>query len=102
MTAFDADVLTDILAGDPVLSTKAAAIPAHEQSVPIIVIEEVLRGRLHAIRQAEAGKLKLSIPRAYALFDETLVGFRQVLTLPYSAAADELYQQWRSQKIRGR
>jgi tRNA(fMet)-specific endonuclease VapC len=101
MFAFDADVLTDILAGKPALASKAASIPAHKQSVPTIVVEEILRGRLNSIRQAEAGKSKLSISKAYELFDQTLDAFRHVLILPYSLAADELFQQWRSNKLRG-
>jgi len=56
MNAFDADVLSDILQGEPSLSQRAAPIPIQEQSVPIVVIEEILRGRLNAIRKAEAGK----------------------------------------------
>ncbi len=101
MIAFDADVLTDILGGDPALAAKAAEIPPHEQVVPIIVVEEILRGRLHSIREAESGKSKLTVTRAYELFDQTLDAFRNVVTLPYSPAADALYGQWRRQKMRG-
>src|SRR5437762_541479 len=101
MIAFDADVLTDVLGGEPVVTAQAAEVPPHEQAVPIIVVEEILRGRLSSIRQAEAGKSNLSVPRAYELFDQTLDAFRQVKTLPYNAGADELYRQWRSRKIRG-
>lgn len=101
MKAFDADVLSDVLSGDSALVARAAAIPPREQAVPIIVIEEILRGRLNSIRQAEAGKAKVSIAKAYELFEQTLDAFRDVLTLPYSAAADELFQRWRSEKKRG-
>jgi tRNA(fMet)-specific endonuclease VapC len=94
-------VLTDILGGNAALVAKAAEIPAHEQSVPIIVVEEILRGRLNAIRQAEAGKSKLAVRRAYELFDQTLDAFRQARTLPYTVAADQLYHGWRDQRIRG-
>ena len=31
----------------------------------VIVIEEMIRGRLHVIRQAEAGRANVSIARAY-------------------------------------
>lgn len=99
MIAFDADVLSDIWAGDPDLSRRAAEIPAHEQSVPIIVVEEMLRGRLNSIRQAEAGKSKLSIERAYELLEETLDAFKQVVTLAYSSQAQALYESWRRQRI---
>jgi tRNA(fMet)-specific endonuclease VapC len=101
MIAFDADVLTEILSGNPVLAARAAKVPPHEQAVPIIVIEEIVRGRLNAIRQAEAGRAKISVPRAYELFDRTLDAFRHVLTLAYVPAADELYEEWRRRKMRG-
>lgn len=100
MIAFDADVLSDILQGSPALSQRAAQIPVQEQTVPIIVVEEILRGRLNSIRQAEAGKGKLTVEQAYELFEATLIVFRQIVVLPYTAKAETLYHQWRSQKIR--
>lgn len=99
MIAFDADVLSDIWAGDPELTRCAAEIPVHEQAVPVVVVEEMLRGRLNSIRQAEAGKSKLSIERAYELLEETLDAFKQVLILSYSPQAQALYESWRRQKI---
>ena len=101
MFAFDADVLTEILAGNAAVTPRAAVIPPHEQAVPIVVIEEIIRGRLNSIRQAEAGKTKIAIPRAYELVERTLNAFRKTLVLPYTPAADELYEQWRTQQIRG-
>lgn len=100
MIAFDADVLTEILAGNTALSQRAAPYRAHEQGIPVVVIEEIVRGRLNSIRQAEAGKSKLSIERAYELFEATLDAFRQVIVLSYNPEADALYQSWRRQKIR--
>jgi tRNA(fMet)-specific endonuclease VapC len=100
MIAFDADVFTDILAGNVHLTQRAVQIPVHDQSVPVIVIEEIVRGRLNAIRRAEAAKSKVSIDRAYGLFLETLECFRKLTILPYTADADSLYQQWRSQNVR--
>lgn len=56
MIAFDADIMSEILAGKPRVASRAALIPVEEQAVPIIVIEEILRGRLNSIRAAESGK----------------------------------------------
>jgi hypothetical protein len=53
MNAFDADVFTLILQGDASCVHKASMIPIAEQSAPIVVIEEIRRGRLNAIRQAQ-------------------------------------------------
>ena len=44
MIAFDTDVLTEILLGDPTLVARVVTIPPHEQTVPVVVIEEILRG----------------------------------------------------------
>ncbi len=47
MIVCDTDVLTEILMGNPVFVARAAVIPRHEQAVPIVVLEEIMRGRLH-------------------------------------------------------
>jgi tRNA(fMet)-specific endonuclease VapC len=100
MIAFDTDVLTEILLGNPVFTERANQIPASEQAVPVIVIEEILRGRLNSIRQAEAGKSKITLERAYELFQRSLVALRPTNILPYTSQAETLYQEWRQQKIR--
>jgi hypothetical protein len=66
MKAFDTDTLTQILRGNPAYAERVALIPVAEQSLPILAAEEVLRGRLNTIRQAEAGKAKITIDQAYA------------------------------------
>ena len=99
MIAFDADVLSDIWAGDPELSRRAAEIPAHEQVVPVVVVEEMLRGRLNSIRQAEAGKSKLSIERAYELLEQTLDAFKKVIVVSFTPQAQALFEMWRQQKV---
>ena len=101
MIAFDTDVLTEILMGNPVFVARAAVIPRHEQTVPIVVLEEIMRGRLHIIRQAEAGQATISLARAYDLFAQTARDMQQIMILSYTSQADVLYRQWRQQKIRG-
>ena len=100
MIAFDTDVLTEILLGDAGYRSRAAAIPEHEQTVPVIVIEEILRGRLNIIRQAEANHAKISMERAYELFEETFRDFQQLYILSYTAQAEQVYRQWRQEKVR--
>jgi tRNA(fMet)-specific endonuclease VapC len=100
MIAFDTDVLTEILLGDPTFVARAATILPYEQAVPVVVIEEIMRGRLQVIRQAEAATAKVSLPRAYDLFEQTLRDVRQVTVLSYTPQADALYRQWRHQRIR--
>jgi tRNA(fMet)-specific endonuclease VapC len=100
MIAFDTDVLTEILMGNAALVRLATTIPVPEQAVPVIVLEEILRGRLHVIRQAEAGRAHVSIARAYELLAETFRDFRRLHILSYTSQAEALYQQWRQQGLR--
>lgn len=100
MIAFDTDVLSAILLGNPAFVQRAAAFTVREQAVPVIVIEEIMRGRLNVIRQAEAGGANVSIARAYELFEKTFADFRRIQVLSYTSQADALYQQWRQQGIR--
>ena len=90
MIAFDTDVLTQILRGDPVLAARVATVPAQQQAVPIVAVEEVIRGRLNVIRQAEAGRAKATIERAYELFEQTLEDFRTITVLSYTPQAEAL------------
>jgi tRNA(fMet)-specific endonuclease VapC len=100
LIAFDTDVLTEVLLGNPRYVARAAAIPMHEQAVPVIVLEEIMRGRLNIIRQAEAGRASISLARAYQLFEDTFTDFRQLHILSYTPQAESLYQEWRQQGIR--
>ena len=100
MIAFDTNVLVEILLGSGRCVELASAIPSHEQAVPVIVIEEIVRGRLNVIRQAEAGKAKIGLEQAYRLFQETFSDARRLQILSYNASADLIYQQWRQRGIR--
>jgi tRNA(fMet)-specific endonuclease VapC len=100
MIAFDTDVLVEIFAGSAEYVRRGAETDPEQQVVPVIVAEEIMRGRLNAIRQAEAGKSKLSVPRAYELFQDTFSDFRSLTILPYAPAAHVLFEQWRQQRIR--
>ena len=101
MKAFDTDILTEILAGNPAYAERIANVPLEEQSAPIVAIEEILRGRLNSIRQAEAGKGRITIERAYQLSEETLDALRELKFLSFTQQADALVREWRGKKIRG-
>jgi len=100
MIALDTDVIVELLKGNPLYIAKATSYPRDEQFVPSIVIEEILRGRLNAIRRAESGRIKLTIDRAYHLFEETFRDFRSRRILPYTAQAEVQFQQWRKATVR--
>jgi tRNA(fMet)-specific endonuclease VapC len=100
MKAFDTDVLTEILAGQPEYVARAKQIPSGNQAVPIVVIEEMLRGRLNAIRRAESARDSVGIAKAYEMFERTIKSFRRLRTLPYTEDAEERFQEWRRARIR--
>jgi predicted nucleic acid-binding protein len=69
--------------------------------VPIVAVEEIVRGRLNAIRQAESGKGRITVEQAYILFEQTLKDLRELRVLSFTAEADRLLQEWRQKKIKG-
>lgn len=101
MKAFDTDMLTEILAGNPAYVQRISGVPLEEQSVPIIAVEEILRGRLNIIRHAEAGKARVSVDQAYQLLENTLTAIRELKILSFTSSAEAIFQDWRKQKIRG-
>jgi tRNA(fMet)-specific endonuclease VapC len=101
MRAFDTDILTEILAGNPAYAERIANVPVDEQVAPIVVVEEIIRGRLNAIRQAEAGKAPIPIEQAYMLFEQTLDDIRELKLLSFTQQAERLVKEWRQKKIRG-
>jgi tRNA(fMet)-specific endonuclease VapC len=100
MTAFDTDVLGLALLGKVPDAALASSIPIHERGIPIVVAEELLRGRLDQVRKAESGKAKLSLPEAYAFLDSTLTGLRGGVYLPFTDDAANLVASWRAARIR--
>jgi tRNA(fMet)-specific endonuclease VapC len=100
MTAFDSDILSDVLYQDPAYVRRFGQIPQADRCLPVVAVEEALRGRLDGIRRAQAGRIRLTLPRAYDLFRDTLEDTRLFRILPYTPAADALYRQWRAAKIR--
>lgn len=100
MIAFDSDILSELLHRVPEFVERADAISAEEQSLPIVTVEEVLRGRLSAVRRAEAGRGRISLERAYRHLQDVIEDVQEFHILPYTSTAEALFQEWRSQKIR--
>lgn len=100
MIVFDTDVLVEILRGNPAIVERAARHSPNEQSISIVVVEEILRARLNAIRQAEAGNLRITLPRAYELFERSLQELGNFAVLPFTSDAESLFRDFRSRNIR--
>src|SRR5712692_5953944 len=101
MKAFDTDILTEILSGNPAYATRIAQVPREEQAAPIVAIEEISRGRLNVIRQAEAGKARVTIEKAYDLFEQTLDPVREVKVLSFTQKAESLLKEWCKKRVKG-
>jgi tRNA(fMet)-specific endonuclease VapC len=100
MTAYDTDVLTELVLGNPVYLARAAAIPRADQVVPVVAAGESIRGWLAAVRTAEAGKGRMSLEHAWRMFARSLDELSQLRLLPYTEQADDLFHQWRAAKVR--
>ena len=100
MIAFDSDILSDLFNGSRAIVARIVTIPLAQQFVPIVVIEEAMRGRLDAIRKAQAGSPRSNLEKAYHDFEASLTDFRQFQVLPYTAAAHAQFKAWRTAKIR--
>ena len=92
MNAFDTDVFSEILLGNTAFVSRLSPIPDDQQAIPVIVVVEIVRGRLNIIRQAEAGKSQISIDLAYKLFEETIRDIRRLQILSYTSEAERAYQ----------
>jgi tRNA(fMet)-specific endonuclease VapC len=100
MTAFDTDVITLILNGSEYYVKKAERISPAELSLPVPVFEEVIRGRLNAIRQAESGRVKMTVAAAYEMLRETAENLRRYGLLPFDAQGETLTADWTKQRIK--
>ena len=95
MTIFDSDIFSDLVDDVPSVVARASAIPRDEQAIAIVTVEEAIRGQLNTIRQAEAGRGKVSLPNAYDFLRETIEDVGSLRILPYTPAAHSLYLAWR-------
>jgi tRNA(fMet)-specific endonuclease VapC len=93
-------VLVEILKGNARYIERARQHVDPAQAVPVIVIEEIYRGRLSAIRRAESGQGAVGIVRAYELFERTHRDFLGRRVLAYDEAAHQQYLQWKGAKIK--
>ena len=100
MIALDTDIMTLALYGDAAITARLDAVPIIEQGVPIVVVEELVRGRLAAIRQAESGKGKNNLADAYDLFTKTVKDTRKYELLRFTPPAEQLVVSWKRLKLK--
>jgi tRNA(fMet)-specific endonuclease VapC len=100
MNGFDTDVLTELFAGNAAYVHRLTGIDADKRGIPIGAAAEIVRGWLSAIRQAEAGKGRMTLDYAFGRFQQSLVNMAPFTLLSYTATAHALVQQWQRAKIR--
>lgn len=100
MIAFDSDILSDLFRGVAAIQARFATISPDDQYVPVVVAEELLRGRLETIRRAQSPQGKLSLPIAYTFFEATLKGIHRFQLLSYTSVADSHFRLFRAAKLR--
>jgi tRNA(fMet)-specific endonuclease VapC len=100
MTALDSDLFTLFLQGHPAIAAKVSTVSQDELALPVVVVEEVMRGRLNAIRQAQSKKKVVELTEAYERLANSVEAAAHFPILNYTPEADVLTQQWRTQKIK--
>lgn len=99
MTALDSDLFTLFLQGHPAIADRVSTISPDELVLPVVVVEEVMRGRLSFIRHAQSMKQAKELMEAYERFIQTVEAAAHFPILHYTTSANDLSQQWRKQKI---
>jgi len=100
MIAFDSDVLGLIGQGILPYLSRMLALPPTDRGVPVVVAEELIRGRLDQVRKAESGKSKLTLAQANAFVESTLEGIREFRLLSFTQPAADLVAAWKAARIR--
>ena len=96
MFVVDTDCFSEILAG----VSRYAALDRGVRSIAVVTTEEVFRGRLAAIRAAQADAKPDRLIKANLMLRLAAIGVGDVQILPYIPAAPEHYLRLRSHKIR--
>ena len=100
MIAFDTDILTLIMEEDSDMVARSARLDPDEFALPIVVVEECLRGRLNLIRQAESRRSKTTLVFAYGLLGRGVGDLKLFKTLDYTDEAERLMQDFKNAKLR--
>jgi tRNA(fMet)-specific endonuclease VapC len=100
MIALDTDIATLLFLGDQDVLHKLQVFPRKEIGLPIIVIEEIIRGRLDQIRKHQARRDARKLTDSYRnlFLSSMFVGGFQVYH--YDESTERVVEAWRAAKIR--
>ena len=102
MVVFDTDALSEILRGAPAMVARADSIPGTEQAITAETAEELMRGRLDKIREAQSRRDAGAIVVAYHWFVETVGKLGRVRILRDSEAAEAQFRAWQRARVKVR
>lgn len=91
----DTDHVTLHQHNHPQVITRMQAFAPIELAITVVTVEEQMRGRL-----AQLGRPDINLPVVYAQLRATVDYFCSLTIAPFDEAAQQYYQQLRSQKIR--
>ena len=100
MIALDSDVYTLYLQGNESIMSKMDQRHHVLITLPIVVVEEVIRGRFNTIRQCQTESKRERLPVAYERLAFTIKSCSNFPLLAYTADAEVLCQKWKKHKIR--
>lgn len=101
MNVLDTDVVSNFFKGRADVVKLVESLSQTELALTIVTCEELIRGWLAAIRHAEAGKSRVTLPEAYLQFSKILTALNDFTILPYTPAAAILVKAWSKAKIKG-
>lgn len=93
----DTDHLSLMQRGNKIISNKLLSITSSELAITIISWEEQLRGWLAVINKVNSGE---QLIKAYQQLKLATLSFSQLNILDYNHQSDQLFDQFRKQKIR--
>jgi tRNA(fMet)-specific endonuclease VapC len=88
----DANILRLILDGDTTVQRTLLTVPPQEVWLSSVAAEETIAGRLSNIQRARSGKGPLTMAQAHEDLAKTLVDLSAFQILPYSDAAESIFQ----------
>ncbi len=83
----DTSTVSYIQRGQEPWCSRLRALPPEQRAIPVVTVEEQMRGRLSQITRANQKGGRNAIVQAYARLEEALTFFHTVWVLPFDEAA---------------
>lgn len=100
MIDLDSDIYSLYAHGNESIMCKMDQRRHEVVGLPVIVVEEVIRGRFNVIRQRQSAAKSELLLAAYERLAFTVKSVASFQILAYTSVAHALYQQWKKEKIK--